>query len=194
VKLPTTITRNYTQSFTQDSVALSKMFLSKIDSVTVHTSGTTADMDQIVLPLRGTFGFALRLKDNLTLGLSYEIRSYASAQYAGSVGSVTNPWLSCSILHIGGEYTAASWLTLRAGVSNYQEVYQPLTEGIRGEPVNYPIYALGCGIELGNAHLNVAYEYSDMKYVDTWSNAVSINRQITNNVIASFSYEIPSLK
>jgi hypothetical protein len=193
VKLPTTITRNYTQSFTQDSVAFSKMFLSKVDSVTVHTSGTTADMDQIVLPLRGTFGFALRLKDDLTLGLSYEIRPYASAQYAGT-GNATSPWLSCSILHIGGELQAAPWLTLRAGVSNYQEVYQPLTEGIRGEPVNYPVYAIGCGIALGNGVLNVTYEYSDMKFVDTWSNAVSINRQITNNIVASFAYELFRLK
>jgi hypothetical protein len=193
VKLPTTITRNYTGSFTQDSVAFSKIWLSKVDSVTLHTSGTTTGSDQIILPLRGTFGFGLRLKDNLTLGLSYEIRSYASAQYAGS-GGATNPWLSCSILHIGGEYLANSWLTLRGGVSNYQEVYQPLTAGIRGEPVNYPIYAIGCGVAVGNGVLNVTYEYSDMKYVDTWSNAVSINRQITNSLVASFSYEIFSLK
>jgi len=52
--------------------------------------------------------------------------------------------------------------------------------------VNYPVYGLGCGINVGNLHVDVAYEYSDMKYVDTWSNAVSINRQITNNVCCEF--------
>jgi len=191
VKPPTTITRNFTSSFSQDSVAQSKKFLSKVDSITVHTSGTTGGLDQIVLPLRGTFGMGLKLSDKLTFGISYEIRSYASAQYAGA--GAANPWLSCSILHVGGELAANSWLTLRGGVSNYQEVYQPLTAGIRGEPVNYPIYAVGCGIKVANGSLNVTYEYSDMKYVDTWSNAVSINRQITNTVFANFAYTIPWL-
>jgi hypothetical protein len=193
VKPPTTITRNYSSSFSQDSVAQSKRFLSKIDSITVHTNVSSGGLDQIVLPLRGTFGIGLTLRENLRIGISYEIRSYASAQYAGANSSTMNPWLSCSILHVGGEYAANSWLTLRGGVSNYQEVYQPLTEGIRGEPVNYPVYGLGCGVKVANGVLNVTYEYADMKYVDTWSNAVSINRQFTSNIVASFSYTIPAM-
>ncbi len=194
VKPPTTITRSFSTAFSQDSVAASKRFLSKIDSIHVVTNSSFSGEDNIQLPWRGTFGFGLKLRDNLRIGISYEVRSYASALYSASDGTTTNPWLSCSILHIGGEYIAASWLILRAGVSNYQEVYQPLTEGIRGEPVNYPIYAIGCGVALGNARLNIVYEYSDMKYVDTWSNAVSINRQITNSVSASLSYELAWLK
>jgi hypothetical protein len=180
VKPPTTISRNVSSSFSQDSVA-------------VHASGSSSGLDQIVLPLRGTFGLGLKLRENLNFGISYEIRPFASAEYAGAYSSTTNPWLSCSILHVGGEYTANSWLTLRVGVSNYQEVYQPLTAGIRGEPVNYAVYGLGCGLKVANGMLNVAYEYSDMKYVDTWSNAVSINRQFTSSIIASFSYAIPGM-
>jgi hypothetical protein len=193
VKPPTTISRNFSSSYSQDSVAQSKKFLSKIDSITVHTNGSSSGLDQIVLPLRGTFGLALKLRENLSFGISYEIRSYASAQYAGANSSTTNPWLSCSILHVGGEYVANSWLTLRGGVSNYQEVYQSLTAGIRGVPVNYPIYGVGCAIQVVNGVLNLTYEYSDLKYVDTWSNAVSINRQFTSNIIASFSYTIPGM-
>lgn len=193
VKPPTTITRDFSMSISQDSVAASKRFLSKVDSITVHTSGSISGQDKIELPLRGTVGFGLKLKDNLSIGISYEIRSYASAEYTVANGSASNPWLSCSILHVGGEFVANSWLILRGGVSNYQEVYQPLTAGIRGKPVNYPIYAVGCGINLANGVLNLTYEYSDMKYVDTWSNAVSINRQFTSSVVASFSYMIPGM-
>ena len=194
MKPPTTITRDFTTTFTKDSVAASKRFLSKIDSITVHSSGSISGQDKMELPLRGTVGFGLRLRDNLNFAISYEIRAYASAQYTGTDGSVTNPWLSCSILHVGGEYIANSWLTIRGGVSNYQEVFQPLTEGIRGEPVNYPVYSLGCGIQFANVHVNIAYEYSEMRYVDTWSNAVSINQQISNNLVATFAYELPWMK
>jgi len=191
IKPPTTITRDFTMTFTQDSVAASKRFLSKVDSITVHTSGSISGQDKIVLPLRGSFGFSLRLKDNLTFGISYEIRPYASAEYTGADGSTSNPWLSCSILHVGGELQANPWLTIRGGVSNYQEVFQPLTAGIRGQPVGYPVYGLGCGVKVANGILNITYEYADMKYVDTWSNAESINRQFTSNIVASFSYTIP---
>lgn len=193
IKPPTTITRDFSMTFTQDSVAASKRFLSKIDSITVHTSGTISSQDKIALPWRGSFGIGLTIKDNLKIGINYEIRPYASAEYTGANGTVTNPWLSCSILHVGGELQASSWLTIRAGVSNYQEVYQALTAGIRGEPVNYPVYGLGCGMKVANGMLNVTYEYADMKYVDTWSNAVSINRQFTGSVVASFSYTIPGM-
>ena len=79
-------------------------------------------------------------------------------------------------------------------MTNYQEVYPPLTAGIRGEPVNYPVYALGCGISFANAVLNVTYEYSDKKFVHTWSNAVSFNREINTTIIATFTYEIPLAK
>ena len=189
VKPPSTITRSFTTSMWQDSVAASKMFLSKIDSIHVTTTKSFSGEDKIELPLRGSVGFGLRLKENLTFGIMYEIRSYASAQYTGSDGTTTNPWLSSSMLHFGGEYVINAWLVLRGGVTNYQEVYQPLTAGIRGEPVNYPVYALGCGISFANAVLNVTYEYSDMKFVDTWSNAVSINRQFTKSIVASLGYD-----
>ncbi|MBF8295280.1 MAG: hypothetical protein HW389_1825 [Bacteroidetes bacterium] len=193
IKPPTTITRDFTNTFSQDSVAASKRFLSKIDSITAHTSGSISGQDKIALPLRGSFGIGLKLKENLSFGISYEIRPYASAEYTGTDGSVTNPWLSSSILHVGGELQANAWLTIRGGVSNYQEVYQPLTAGIRGEPVNYSVYGFGCGLKVADGMLNVTYEYSDMKYVDTWSNAVSINRQFTSNIVASFSYTIPGM-
>jgi hypothetical protein len=194
VKPPSTITRKFTTSMSQDSVAAAKMFLSKIDSIHATSTKSFSGEDRIELPLRGSVGFGLKLKENLTFGITYEIRSYASAQYTASDGTTTNPWLSSSLLHVGGEYLVNSWLALRGGVTNYQEVYQPLTAGIRGEPVNYPVYALGCGISFANAVLNVTYEYSDMKFVDTWSNAVSINRQFTNSIVAGFSYEIPWVK
>ena len=163
VKPPTTITRDYSASFTQDSVAASKMFLSKVDSIVVHSSGSYSGHDKIKLPLRGSFGFSLNIKDDLMFGLSYEVRPYASAQYTGPGGAVSNPWLSCSVLHIGGEYQVSPWLTLRGGVSNYHEVYQPVTEGIRGEPVNYPVYSLGCCTNLPRVLILEHYGFLDLK-------------------------------
>jgi len=194
VKPPSKITRTFSMVMSKDSVSVTKQGLSKVDSVHVFTNSSFSGEDNINLPWRGTVGFGLKLKENLTFGISYEVRSYASAEYTSSDGMVSNPWLSCSIIHIGGEYRANAWLFLRAGVTSYAEVFQPLTAGIRGEPVNYPVYALGASVRVANGTLNLTYEYSDMKYVDTWSNAVSINREISNTIVASFTYEIPWAK
>jgi hypothetical protein len=144
----------------------------------------------MLLPWRGTFGFGLKLRENLRFGISYEVRPYASAEYTNSRGAVSTPWLSSSALHIGGEYRAAEWLVIRGGVTNYAEVFQPVTGGIRGQPVTYPVYALGATIRFAGTALNLAYEYSDMKYIDTWVNAASINREIKNTLVASFAVEL----
>lgn len=190
-KLPTTLTRKYSTDIWTDSVAATQKYAGRVDSVHVTTTSSISGEDKIALPLQGTFGFGIRIKENLSIGMDYEIRSFASAQYTSSNGSASNPWLSSSVLHFGGEYRPAPWLALRAGVYNYTEVFQPITAALRGDPVSYPVYSVGCGVQIVGGTLDVTYEYSEMKYVDTWSNAASINQGITNNIIGSFSYNIP---
>jgi len=190
IKPPTTITRSYSSSKSLDSVAVTKVGLSKQDSIHVYSNSSISGEDEMLLPWRGTFGFGLKLRENLRFGISYEVRPYASAEYTNSRGAVSTPWLSSSALHIGGEYRAAEWLVIRGGVTNYAEVFQPVTGGIRGQPVTYPVYALGATIRFAGTALNLAYEYSDMKYIDTWVNAASINREIKNTLVASFAVEL----
>jgi hypothetical protein len=57
--------------------------------------------------------------------------------------------------------------------------------------VRYTVYTLGFGLKYAGAQLNVAYEYGDMKYIDTWSNAASINREFRSAVAADISYALP---
>ncbi len=190
-QLPTTITRKFSAVIRMDSVAATTRLDGRIDSIHVATSSSTSGQDKIVLPLRGSIGVTLRIRENLTVGMGYEVRSFASAEYTSPTGLTSNPWLTASNLHLGLEYRAASWLSLRGGVTNYSEVFQPVTAAIRGEPVNYPVYSLGCGLAFENGVLNIAYEYSEMKYIDTWSNAASINQGFTNNLVAGFSYRLP---
>jgi opacity protein-like surface antigen len=147
--------------------------------------------DKVVLPWRGSVGFGIRIRENITIGVEYEIRSTATAKYTAANGVESNPWLSTSVFHIGAEFRAASWLALRAGTSNYKEVFEPTSNPIRGDAVSYPVYSAGLGIMFANAALNITYEYSDMNYVDMWSNAANINQQVTNSIMANLSYTIP---
>ena len=111
--------------------------------------------------------------------------------YKSPSGSESKPWLSASVYHIGAEYLPSTWLTLRAGLRGQSEVFEPEGNPIVGNPVGYSIYSAGCGFLVGDARVNLSYEYGLMKYDDVWSSAVSRNRESFNIFLADIIYEIP---
>jgi opacity protein-like surface antigen len=191
VKPPMTITRDYTSQMAYDSVITVSRVSYRVDSL--HATGTTAatGSDKVKLPWRGTVGISIDVRSDMTIGLEYELRPFAAAVYNDAAGAESKPWLSGSLWHVGVEYRAAEWLSLRGGARENAEVFEPVSNAIRGEAVKYTIYSLGAGLSAANVRLGIAYEYSDMKYIDTWSNAASINREIRNNVVATIAYDLP---
>ncbi|MFH0990595.1 MAG: hypothetical protein V1799_11330 [bacterium] len=191
VKPPTVITRKFSSSSSLDSVTTVSKLSSRVDSLHFRSTTSSSGEDKINLPLRASLGVSIAVRPDFTIGIEYEIRPYSSATYTDAGGQEINPWLSASLWHAGAQYRANSWLIVRGGVSENAEVFQPLSKAIRGEPIKYPVYSLGGEMNIASLRVNVTYEYSDMKFIDTWSNAVSINREIRNNLIASLSYQIP---
>ncbi len=191
VKPPMTITRDFSWQMASDSVSAVSRVNYRLDSL--HTTWTTLNEgeDKVKLPWRGTVGVSVDVRNDLTIGVEYEIRPFAAAVVTGADGVESQPWLSGSLWHAGLEFRPADWLALRGGVRQNAEVFEPLSNPIRGEPVRYSVYSLGAGFFMANFRLSIAYEYSDMKYVDTWSNAASINQEIRNNFVASVGYDIP---
>lgn len=194
LKPPTTITREFTYSYSRDSVTATSVLNSKVDSLHNVSSGTISGKDKMELPLRGTVGISLVVRENLTVMGEYELAPYASATYIATNGAKTHPWLSISMFKLGVEYGATPWLKIRGGVREGAEVFQPATNPLRGEYVKYPIYSVGCGVKAFGATVNVAYEYADRRYTDTWSNSASINHQYTHAVVAEVVYTLPFLK
>lgn len=177
-KLPTTITRTYSTTM-------------EVDTTGVPSTSMVGGEDQVQLPWRGTVAFSLTPRENVMLGFEYEIRSYASAVYTSSGGMDTSSWLSSSIFHAGAEYTPKPWLALRVGIRGQAEVFEPEGNPIAGEPVTFSVYSAGFGLFHAGLRLNVAYEYSLMKYQDVWGSAVSKNSLKRNTIVADLSYELP---
>ena len=190
---PTEITREFNGTIVVDTVVAVSALDHRVDSLHATGTMTYGGKDKMNLPWRGTVEMSIAIKDNLTVGLGFEVRPYRSAEYVDPLGNVSSPWLASSIFRVAAHYRAAEWLTLRAGVTTFDENFSGVTPALRGEPVSYPIYSLGCGVEFMGARVNVAYEYSDRKFVDAWSNAASINRQIGNTIVASVAYQLPAL-
>jgi opacity protein-like surface antigen len=178
VKPPTTITRTYTIQASTDTTGTP--LLSSIRGE-----------DKLKLPWRGMIGLSLALRENLTLGLEYEFRPYQSVRYIDSNGIETSPWLSASLFRVGAEYLIAPWLALRGGMRGAAEVFEPEGNYIAGEPVTYTRYSAGIGLFFFGFRFNTTYEYSLIKYEDTWASALSKNSEQTHTIIANISYEIP---
>lgn len=190
---PTEITRSFSGTMTYDTVTAMSAMDHRSDSLHATGSRTYAGEDNMSIPLRVTAGLSLALRDDLTLGLAYELRPYRSAEYTDPAGTVSTPWLAASIFRVGAEYRPLDWITFRAGVTSFEENFSGVTPPLRGESVEYPVYSLGCGVAFMGARVNLTYEYSDRKFVDTWSNAASINRRIGNTVMASVAYRLPEI-
>jgi len=178
VKLPTTITRKYTIKVVEAS---------NIAIVSYSGQGE----DKLKLPWRGTIGFSLTPRKNLTVGIAYEFRPYESVRHIDSNGRGTSPWLSASLFRLGAEYRIAPWLALRGGMRGEAEVFQPEGNYIEGEPVTYSVYSAGFGVLYSGLRLDVTFENSLMKYQDIWSTAISKNSERRQTIVAQLSYEIP---
>jgi opacity protein-like surface antigen len=178
LKLPTTITRKYEMSLSNDTTGTAS--LSSFDGE-----------DKLELPLRGTIGLSFKPKENLTLGIEYEFRPYESVKYINSKSTETSFWLSASLFRAGLEFKATPWLALRGGMRGQAEIFQSEGNKLENEPVSYTVYSAGIGIIYSGLYLNIAYENSVMKYQDIWASAISKNSFRNHTLLANFSYEIP---
>ena len=178
VKLPTTITRSYTMQVSTDTTGTPSL-------------STIQGEDKLKLPWRGTIGLSLTPKENLTVGLEYDYRPYESVKYIDSDGAETTPWISAPLFRVGAEYRIAPWLALRGGMRGEAEVFEAEGNQIEGDPVAYTIYSAGIGGTFSGLSLNVAYEYSNMKYADTWASAISKNSNQRHTIIAQLLYQLP---
>jgi hypothetical protein len=178
VKLPTTITRTYTMQVTTDTTGL-------------PFSSTMEGEDKLKLPWRGMIGLSFTPKENLTVSLEYEYHPYQSVRYVDSQGTETSPWLKASLFRVGAEYMIAPWLAVRGGMQGDAEVFEPEGNQIIGEPVSYTVYSTGIGVVFSGLHLDVTYEYSMMKYDDTWSSAISKNSEQRHTMVTQLSYQLP---
>ena len=173
----TTITRTFTTSVRVE------------DGQTVSTS-TVSGEDKLKFPWRGAVGLSINPAKDLLLGFEYEIRAFASAVYTQPDGAQSKPWLSASVFHVGLQYEAFDWLTVRGGIRGQGEVFEPEGNLISGEPVTYSIYSGGVGLSYASLRLDVTYEYGQMKYQDVWGSAVSLNTERRHSIIANVSYNI----
>ena len=158
------------------------------DTAGVTVSEAINGEDEMQLPWRGSIGLRIEPRDNLHLGIEYELRPYSSATHTGDSGDESSPWESSSLFRVGVEYAPTSWLALRGGIRGDSEVFIPDGAPINTTPVIYRVYAAGIGLNYAGLQWNIAYEYSDMSYEDIWGSAISNNADVRHVLTTDISY------
>lgn len=179
VKPPTSIKREFTTR------------VSMVDTAGISSETTIAGQDELRFPWRGSVGLSIAVREDVRIGLEYELRPYASARYTSADGSTSHPWLSSSVFRTGIEYAANDWLSVRAGIRGQSEVFEPEGNPIEGEVAGYSIYSGGVGLRFAGARLNLAYEYALLKYQDIYGANVNLNSDKRHTIVADIVYELP---
>jgi hypothetical protein len=178
VKPPSTVTRTIERSVQADT-----------GSSTTHW--TEQGEDRITLPWRGMAGLSLSIRENLRIVLEYELRPFDSAIYTAASGTESRPWFSSGLLRFGVEYRPWHWLTLRAGMADQAEVYQPEGNPLVGDPVEYSVYSAGAGLTFGGLRIDLAYLFADASYTDMFQNNVNLNTDRRQTAALNISYLLP---
>ena len=161
----------------------------RVDSVrsrSYHESGK----DYVNFPFSYSLGFVLRPTDKWTLAFDYELRHLADVELTTSSNSTaSNPWAnSKGAMRLGAEYCASDLLALRAGYCEDVQAFSPDGSAIINDPARGGIYSLGAGIALGNIFIDLAYEYSILKYQDIYQSNVNYNTREQHQFMMEIAY------
>ena len=187
VTIPTTITRDFSGQVLSDTVKHNVYAAS-------YSQVDTSYSEKMHLPIKAKVGIGLQLRPNVFLAAEYDYLPYGSAKL-DAAGATTKPWLDGTGFHIGIAWEPINILSLRFGYRRQKEVFAAQYTAYTGDPIAYNAYSAGAGVQLmPNLNLNVAYEFYEMKYEDTWAQSYNINILRSNFFSASLSYALNALK
>jgi long-subunit fatty acid transport protein len=149
-----------------------------------HESGT----DNVKFPLAFAVGFALTPTDKWSFAFDYEIRNLANAEWTTQT-TVSRPWVNKSAnWRLGAEYRVSDMLALRGGYREDLQSFAPDGSAIVDKPASGEIFSLGAGINAAGILMNVAYEYSVLKYQDIYQSNINYNTRQQHQVMMECAY------
>ena len=166
-----------------------KPFPVRIDSLrarSYHESGK----DNVKFPMAYAVGLVLTPNDSWTFAFDYEVRNLANAEWTSQAnGTAANPWVNKSAnWRLGAEYRVSEMLALRGGYHEDIQSFAPDGSAIVDKPASGEIYSLGAGIAFGNIFIDLAYEYSILKYQDIYQSNINYNTREQHQFMMEIAY------
>jgi opacity protein-like surface antigen len=146
--------------------------------------------DYVNFPFSYSIGIVLKPTDRWTLAFDYELRYLADVELTTSAGSTaSNPWANNKgAMRLGAEYRASDLIAFRGGYREDVQAFSPDGSAIINEPARGGVYSLGAGIAMGNIFIDLAYEYSILKYQDIYQSNVNYNTREQHQFMMEIAY------
>lgn len=194
-RMPMTVTRTWDREVTSTD-STKKSFPVRIDSLTTRSYHESGE-DYLKFPLSYSLGIVLTPANKWTIAFDYELRQLANVRLTSTSNSiVSHPWVSNKgVMRLGAEYRASDLLALRLGYRDDIQAFSPDGSAIIGEPARGGTYSLGAGFTIenviGSSHLiNIAYEYSRLKYQDIYQSNVNYHTQERHQFMLEVGYRL----
>lgn len=193
VRLPYTMTREYTSSFssTENVTIKSKKFNPALTADSLRTTivaTTTKGKEEVAYPLAFTIGVMFKPFRSWSFAFDLENQQLNLAEVKSAAGTKSKPWVSAPSFRLGAEYVWTDWLTLRGGYREEAQTFSPEGSAIIGLPAARSVSSFGLGTEVEGVTLDAVYEYSALRYQDLWQSNVNRNGTYRHGVTAQLGY------
>lgn len=178
LKTPYTLTRDW--EYTQIE--------NHFDSVsTQNFSGT----DEVEYPFGYAVGLSFNPIDDLTLAVDFEKNNYSNAKFKiTSVDSSDYKWSDQIIIRVGSQYKLTDYIHLMLGYRSDTQDFIPDGAAIKDYgPINKS-YSAGISLLFEPIQLDIAYEYSRLRYYDSYFSNTNYNTKRKSNLLMSFTINL----
>jgi long-subunit fatty acid transport protein len=187
---PMTLTRTWDRDV-KSLDTTRNVFPVRVDSLTsrsYHESGK----DELRFPLSYGLGIVLKPASDWIIAFDYVMRNLADAELTSQAGSGSSrPWVnSKATMRLGAEYRPTGLLALRGGYRQDIQPFSPDGSAIINEPAAGEVYSLGAGFLFGNFGVDIAYEYSRLKYQDIYQSNVNYNTREFHKMFVEVAHRL----
>jgi long-subunit fatty acid transport protein len=186
IKPSHTLTRTWERTVTSLDTT-KKSFPVRIDTLTSR-SYRESGRESLLFPLAFSLGLVLTPTDKWTIACDYEMRNPADMELSNG-DAASRPWTNKSAtMRFGAEYRPTGMLACRAGYREDIQVFSPDGSAVIGEPARGGVYSLGAGLTFGKILMDIAYEYSLLRYQDIYQSNVNSNQREQHQFLIEFAY------
>lgn len=136
---------------------------------TNSSSRNISGSDEVKIPAIITAGLSVTPIDDCTISLDYEYAPFSKAEFnLASPDSLFMKWVDKKHFRVGIEYRILDYISLMAGFRYDPTVFVPDGAAYDDRGPEASVYTFGSSLEFFFGRVDFAYEYSNLKYYDSY--------------------------
>jgi long-subunit fatty acid transport protein len=184
------ITRTWDRHVTSIDTTVKSLPI-RVDTVS-YWNYDESGKDYLDYPLAYSIGIVLTPTEKWMIAFDCDLRNLTAAEYSTSLSSaVSQPWVNNrGAIRLGLEYRPTQMLALRAGYRDDIQAFSPDGSAIIGEPARGSVLSFGTGLAYENFIVNLAYEFSLLKFEDIYQSNANFNLREQHQLLMEIGYTL----